>query len=139
MLCTWRSFTCLLSYSRHLLPEGDWSHLRRWARRRGKGEIFGHQQGVQALQRTVQLCRRCNIECLTVCRTLELYTFALGFAVQVSVQVQAWQLSSLSSCCLGALLLHTLQTRCIIMLRPQLEVLHAGVWLFIRELAQGKS
>ncbi|KAK9809472.1 hypothetical protein WJX73_000960 [Symbiochloris irregularis] len=38
----------------------------RWARQQCRPAIFGHRQGVQALQRTIQLCKDCSIQYLTV-------------------------------------------------------------------------
>ena len=38
----------------------------RWSQQQGEHAIYGHQQGVQALQQTVRLCTHWNIRCLTV-------------------------------------------------------------------------
>lgn len=38
----------------------------RWAKQRGKLRVFGHENGVTAVRRTVESCAKLNIECLTL-------------------------------------------------------------------------
>lgn len=38
----------------------------RWAKQRGKLRIFGHENGVEAVRRTVESCAKIGIECLTL-------------------------------------------------------------------------
>ncbi|HYZ25957.1 MAG TPA: polyprenyl diphosphate synthase [Geminicoccaceae bacterium] len=39
---------------------------RRWARARGMPPVFGHQRGAEAVRRTVEGCRKCEIQYLTL-------------------------------------------------------------------------
>jgi undecaprenyl diphosphate synthase len=39
---------------------------RRWARARGMPPVFGHQRGAEAVRRTVEGCRECGIQYLTL-------------------------------------------------------------------------
>ena len=38
----------------------------RWAKQRGKLRVFGHENGVEAVRRTVENCAKIGIECLTL-------------------------------------------------------------------------